>query len=81
MFRIWLHQLGHLPPGQPRGHLAPAGMDFICKLPSLSTGATEQRRTVTAPPAALPLLSATLRLIPAGAQWDFVFDWLYSFKV
>ena len=77
MFRIWLCQLGHLPPGQPRGKL----LQCIRKLLSLSTGATEQRKTVTAPPAALPPLSATLRLIPADAQWDFVFDWLYSFKV
>lgn len=81
MFRIWLCQLGHLPPEQSQGHLAPAGMDFIHKLPSLSTGVTERRKTVTAPPAALPPLSATLRLIPAGVQWDFVFDWLYSFRV
>lgn len=54
MFRIWPRQLGHSPPGQPRGHLAPARVDFVRKLPSLSAGATERKRTVTAPPGCPP---------------------------
>lgn len=49
MFRIWPRQLGHSPPGQPRGHIAPAGVDFVRKLPSLSTGATAEEDGDSAP--------------------------------